>query len=211
MGTIENAVSDLKKGKMIVIYDSEQREGEADLIFHASFADPKKTERLRREAGGMIVLAIGSEIANELGLPFLHEMFKKNGITNTYVKTNYFDTPPYTTPVNHINAHTGVTDNDKALAINDFANIFLQSDRKKYYNEKFRTPGHLPICVSKGIENRRGHTELSVELAKKAGLSECMVLCEMLGSGTALSKSDAQKYAKNNHLVFVEGKEVLRG
>ncbi|MFN7991451.1 MAG: 3,4-dihydroxy-2-butanone-4-phosphate synthase [Candidatus Micrarchaeia archaeon] len=208
MENLDKAAAQLREGRMVVLYDSEKREGEADLIFHASFADPGKTETLRRDAGGMIVLAIGGEIAGELGLPFLHEMFAKNGVKNTYVRTNYADTPPYTTPVNHIRAHTGVTDDDKALAIKDFSNIFTQKDRRGYYESMFRTPGHLPICVSKGIANRRGHTELAVELARRAGLSECMVLCEMLGSGKALPKKDAQGYARRKGLVFVEGRDI---
>ncbi len=203
-----DALVALRKGHFIVLYDGDEREGEADLIFHASFADPKRVEFMRREAGGMIVLAISKEIANELGLPFLHEMFAKNGIENTYVKTNYNDTPPYTTPVNHIDAHTGVTDNDKALAIKDFSEIFNQKNRKKFYNSHFRTPGHLPICVSKGIEKRRGHTELAVEISKMAGINPAMVLCEMLGSGKALSKKEAIAYASKNKLAFVEGKEI---
>lgn len=205
---IKLAMKQLKKGGFIVLYDGDEREGEADLIFHASFTDPKKIELLRREAGGMIVLAIGSTIAKELNLSFLHEIFHSFGIKNVYVRTNYNDTPPYTIPVDHINAHTGVTDNDKTLALKDFADLASKNNKLELFNEKFRTPGHLPICVSKGIENRRGHTELSIELAKLAGLQETMVLCEMLDSGKALSKDKAIKYAKKHKLVFIKGKEI---
>lgn len=206
--SLENVLSQIRSGKMAVLFDGEKREGEADLIIHADFAEVAAVNKLRKDAGGMIVLAIGKEIATELKLPFLHEMFSKNGIENTYVKTNYNDSPPYTIPVNHRNAHTGVTDNDKSLAIKDFAYMIQKKKGIKYFRKNFRTPGHLPICVSKGIENRRGHTELAVELARRTGATECMVLCEMLDYGKALSKENAIEYAKKNNLTFIEGREI---
>ncbi|MEK6981884.1 MAG: 3,4-dihydroxy-2-butanone-4-phosphate synthase [Candidatus Micrarchaeota archaeon] len=205
------AIDSLKKGNFVVLYDSDKREGEADLIIHASAITSEKTNYLRKNAGGSIVLAIGKEIANELELPFLHDLFRERGIKNTYIKTNYADTPPYTVPVNHVKAHTGVTDNDKALAIKEFSKVFSQKtkqDRKDFFDNNFRTPGHLPICVSKGIENRRGHTELSIELAKRANLDGAVVLCEMLSDGFALPVKDAILFAKKNNLSFVKGEDI---
>lgn len=205
------AIDALKKGNFVVLYDSDKREGEADLIIHASAITGKRVNYLRKNAGGSIVLAISQTIANELELPFLHEVFRDYGIKNTYIKTNYFDTPPYTTPVNHVKAHTGVTDNDKTLAIKEFSLIFSQKtkqERKNFFNNNFRTPGHLPICISKGIKNRKGHTELSIELAKRAGLDEAVVLCEMLTDGVALSVKDAVLFAKKNNLVFLKGEDI---
>lgn len=208
--TIGNAIAELKKGNFVILYDSDMREGECDLIIPAFAITPKHITHLRKEAGGSIVLAIGSEIAKELELPYLHDLFTNANIAYTYKKTNYGDTPPYTTPVNHVNAHTGVTDNDKALAIRSFAKIFKEKNRKKFLSENFKTPGHLPICVSKGIEDRKGHTELSVELAKQAGIDECMVLCEMLDDGIALSKEKARKYAEKNNIVFLAGEKLWK-
>ncbi len=208
--SIQSAVAQLKRGEFVVLYDSDSREGECDLIIHASFVTPEIVSRLRKDAGGSIVLAIGNEIAQELQLPFLHDLFTKEKIPITYKKTNYGDTPPYTIPVNHIRAHTGVTDNDRALGIKTFAEIFDQKNKKLFFEQNFRTPGHLPICVSKGIEKRKGHTELSIELAKKAHLSKCMVLCEMLDEGFALSKEKAKKYAEKNDLVFLAGEQIWK-
>ena len=200
--------SEFKKGNPIILFDSEKREGEADLIFHAKNFTAKQNYVLRTHAGGAIVLAIGQEIARKLELPYLHDVFKNAGVKNTYIKTNYADTPPYTLPVNHIKAHTGVTDNDRSLAIREFETMYSMEDPRTFFLTHFRTPGHLPICLSKGIENRRGHTELSIALAKKCGLSECMVLCEMLKEGTALSKLEAQEVAKSKKLLFIEGRDV---
>ena len=205
---VEQALAALRKGQPIVLYDSENREGEADLIFHASAITPQQIAYLRQNAGGSIVLAIGKEVAKELQLPFLHDLFKAAGIPNTYVRTNYNDTPPYTIPINHVDAHTGVTDNDKALAICEFSALLSQRNARRRFLQLFRAPGHLPICVSKGIENRRGHTELACALAHRAGMPECMVLCEMLGVGRALSKTQAQAFARRNQLIFLEGREI---
>ena len=208
---LSKAMNDLKKGKMIVLYDSDEREGEADLVIAAKFVTPKIVNKLRKDAGGAIVLAIGQEIAKDLDLPFLHEMFAKEGIKNTYIKTNYGDPPPYTVPLNHIKAHTGVTDNDRALGIKEFAkiaNLKNKEEKKKFFEQNFKTPGHLPVCVSHGIQNRRGQTELSTELAKKAGMSQVLVLCEMLGLGKALSKQKCIAYAKKHRLAFIEGKDL---
>ncbi len=210
MNSIEGAVNELKKGKFVVLYDGDKREGECDLIIHASFVTPSIITKLRKDAGGSIVLAIENEIARELELPYLHDLFTHAGIKHTYQKTNYGDAPPYTTPVNHINAHTGVTDNDKALAISTCAKIFGQTDKKRFFLDNFRTPGHLPICVSQGIDKRKGHTELSVELAKRAGLTPCVVLCEMLDDGVALSREKARMYAKENGSVFLAGEEIWK-
>jgi 3,4-dihydroxy 2-butanone 4-phosphate synthase len=64
------------------------------------------------------------------------------------------------------------------------------------------------LLISRGLKNRRGHTELATEIARLAGMSEAVVLCEMLGKGKALSKNDAVEYAKRNRFVFIEGKEI---
>lgn len=65
------------------------------------------------------------------------------------------------------------------------------------------------LLIGRGLARRKGHTELSLELSRQAGLRGAMVLCEMLGSGRALAKAEAAAYAKRKGLVFIEGKEVV--
>jgi 3,4-dihydroxy 2-butanone 4-phosphate synthase len=83
----------------------------------------------------------------------------------------------------------------------------------KMFGKEFRSPGHIPICIAAKnlLSERVGHTELIVSLLKMAGLTPVGSGCEMMGdNGKALSKSEAKRYADNNGLVFLEGKEISK-
>ncbi|MBI2676026.1 MAG: 3,4-dihydroxy-2-butanone-4-phosphate synthase [Candidatus Aenigmarchaeota archaeon] len=208
---VKRALIELKEGKMIVLYDEDKREGEADLIFHAASVNPEKIETLRRHAGGLICLAIGKNIAERLNLPFISDVLASNQTAAKMIvkKTAYGDKPAFSIAINHKSVYTGIPDNDRALTIREFAKIINENNRieGKFVNN-FYTPGHVFLLIDRGLEVRRGHTELSIELAKRSGLSEAMVLCEMLGEGKALSKKAAMEYAKSRNLVFLEGREI---
>jgi 3,4-dihydroxy 2-butanone 4-phosphate synthase len=127
-------------------------------------------------------------------------------------KTAYGDRPAFAIPINHKRVYTGITDNDRALTIRSMAELAesgLEQDavRERFFSE-FYSPGHIFLLIGRGIERRRGHTELSLELARRAGLSGAVVLCEMLGKGKALSKEKAKAYASEHGLVFIEGNEI---
>lgn len=206
----EKALAQLKKGGMIVVFDSEGREGEADLMFSARFASPEKVEILRRDAGGLICAAINSKTADEMGLPFFSDVFERGAPELKELlcrKTAYGDRPAFSLPINHRDVYTGITDNDRALTLKRLDEVV--SRRPGDFVKEFYSPGHVFLLIGSGIENRRGHTELSLELARQAGLGGAMVLCEMLGTGKALSKKEAERYAKMHGLVFIEGEEML--
>lgn len=206
---MEEAAERLGKGGLAVVYDGDAREGEADLMVHPSFITPKKIERLRREAGGLICLAMGKEAAERLGIPFFTEVMGKAGMGGISCrKTAYGDEPAFALPVNHKGVYTGITDNDRALTIGELEKTMRLEDAKEEFEKNFYVPGHVFLLVGRGLERRRGHTELGLELAKKAGLSEAMVMCEMLGSGRALGRDEAREYAKRNGFPFIEGKDV---
>ncbi len=210
MGTIENAITQLKKGKIIVVYDSDEREGEADLIFSARFADSAKIEILRKDAGGLICVAIDKKVADKVGLPFFTDMLEKAGPKLREIscrKTAYGDKPAFSLPINHCNVYTGITDDDRALTIRKLDEIVRE--RIGDFSREFYSPGHVFLLIGRGLKTRRGHTELALELARESGLGGAMVLCEMLGEGKALSKNEAVAYAKKYDLVFVEGKEIV--
>lgn len=205
-----NAALELKEGKMIVVYDGDEREGEADLIIGAKFATPIIIEKLRKDAGGLICAAINEEDAKLAKLPFFTDMIE--GISDikkiSCKVTAYGDKPAFSIPINHCEVYTGITDNDRSLTLMKL-NESVENKMNGFY-EEFYSPGHVFLLIGRGINKRKGHTELALELGKKAGL-KTMVLCEMLGSGTALSKKDAKEYAKRNNLLFVEGKEIEKG
>jgi 3,4-dihydroxy 2-butanone 4-phosphate synthase len=211
MDSIEKAAQTLKEGKMVVIYDGDEREGEADMVFHASFASPENIERLRRDAGGLICLSLEGKIAQRLKLPFYADILKDSGCAlkdMECTKTAYGDKPAFAIPVNSKDVYTGITDNDRALTIKSMAELVEEEgDISKRFMEGFYSPGHIFLLIGRGIENRKGHTELTLELARRADMSGAMVLCEMLGSGKALSKQDAKQYAETNGFAFLEGSD----
>jgi len=209
--SLEKTLTALTQGKMIAVYDGDAREGETDLIFHAKFASPEKIEQLRTDAGGLICLAVDTGIANKLGLEFFSDIVTRSGSSLSSMlcrKTAYGDKPAFSISINHKEVYTGITDNDRSLTIKKFSEIVGSTEQKKLFRENFYTPGHVFLLIGSGIENRKGHTELSLELARMAGMDGIMVLCEMLGKGNAMPKEDVKEYCKRNRIEFVEGKEI---
>lgn len=210
VGKIDKAADELKRGNFVIIYDGDKREGEADLIFHASFADAKKIERMRKEAGGLICLALGKEEAEKLGLRFQTELLRNGGLDKIACdKTAYGDEPSFSVSVNHKGVFTGISDDDRSLTIRVVDKVLKSENPYEEFVHNFYAPGHIFLLISRGVENRRGHTELATELARRAGLNGAVVICEMLGSGLALDKEDAREYAKKNWITFIEGKEFF--
>lgn len=220
---IQKAIEELQKGKFILIFDDESREGETDIVMSSDFVKPESIRTMRKDGGGLIFLMTSFEIAEKLKLPFLADLFSE--ITDKYpvLKELAPNDIPYDTKssfslyINHRNTFTGITDIDRGMTMNSFADLskkILKLDESyatKMFGEEFRSPGHVPICVaSKGLlDERSGHTELVVSLLKMAGLTPVGSGCEIMGdNGKALSKKDAELYAKNHNLVFLEGKEI---
>ena len=211
----ETAIQKLKSGSMVVLYDGDEREGEADLVFHAKFAKPETIRTLRKDAGGLICLSLDSEFAKRLELPFYADILANSDYSIKEMeckKAAYGDRPAFAIPVNHKGVYTGITDNDRSLTIRKMAELADEKADAKRLHDKFvhdfYSPGHVFLLIGRGIENRHGHTELTLELARLAGMSGAMVLCEMLGEGRALSKEDARQYAKKNGFAFLEGKDI---
>ena len=124
--SIENALASLRSGKMIAIYDGDEREGETDLIFAAQFASAQKIETLRRDAGGLICLAVSSKTAQKLKLPFYTDILDESNLEVKKLactKTAYGDKPAFSIAINHKQVYTGITDNDRALTISKFDEI----------------------------------------------------------------------------------------
>ena len=208
---IKLAVGQLKKGSFVVLYDGDEREGEADLIFHANFSTPENIATLRKDAGGLICLATDKQTAKKIGLPFFTDLLDHNGLEKIRInKTAYGDKPAFSLPINHRGVYTGIPDNDRALTIKQFANLIRKAHgaMRNAFIQNFYSPGHVFLLIGRELQNRRGHTELSLELAKQAKLTPVMVLCEMLGTGKALSKRKARAYAKKHNFVFLEGNEI---
>ncbi len=211
MSLIEKAASSLRNGKMVAIYDGDEREGEADLMFHPSLATPKKIEILRKDAGGLICVSLGRELAGRLHLPFYTDILANSGLDIASMeckKTAYNDKPAFAIPVNHKEVYTGITDNDRALTVKKISDLAIkEGDIYQEFSNDFYSPGHIFLLIGRGIKNRKGHTELSIALAEKAGLGPVMVICEMLGSGSALEKEKVKEYCKETDTIFLKGRD----
>ena len=125
----------------------------------------------------------------------------------------YGDRPTFSISINHYQTYTGITDRDRAITIREMTNLHLSDDPRSKFISSFKTPGHVPILIaSKGLlRQRRGHTEMSVYLMELAGLTPVTAICEMMDSETysALSVEKAEKFAKQNGIPFLDGKELL--
>jgi 3,4-dihydroxy 2-butanone 4-phosphate synthase len=207
------------------VYDSEKREGETDFVMASQFITPESIKRMRQDGGGLIFLMTSKEVADQLQMPFLANLYSDISDNYPVLKELVPDDIPYDTKssfslyINHRETFTGITDHDRSLTMQKFAELIkriksLDSELAiKEFGREFRSPGHVPICVaSKNLLNeRRGHTELVIALMQMAGLVSAGGGCEIMGNnGKALSKEDTLRYAEKNNFVFLEGKEIVK-
>lgn len=219
---LESAIEAIRKGKMILLFDSEDREGETDLVIPALCTTPRDVAIMRRDGGGLICVAIYGKASDKLGLPFMSDILRsvsKNGhksLTSLIEKKGdipYDSRSSFSLWVNHRETFTGITDNDRALTIRKVGETVAKVMRgeKIDFGDEFRSPGHVALLRAAAglLKERRGQTELSIELAIKAGISPSMVVCEMLDekTGKALKKEDAVRYSKEKNMPFIEGKD----
>lgn len=221
---IHKAITDLQKGKFILIYDDDEREGETDLVIASEFATPESIRTMRKDGGGLIFLMISNEVANKLKLPFLADMYShiedKYPILKELVSNDipYDSKSSFSLYINHRETFTGITDIDRSLTMKKFADLTKKVANvndgyaTKMFGKEFRSPGHVPICVAaeKLLNERKGHTELVISMMKMAGLIPAGSGCEIMGDqGRALPKDKAKQYAKDNGFVFLDGKEIV--
>ncbi len=206
----------LLSGKPVLLFDSMEREAETDMVFYAGSIDYKKISMLRREAGGLICYVSGRRFREALGLEFLNEALMRHPSYGKLVsrRPRYGDPPAFNIWVNHVDTYTGINDMDRATTIKNLhevaVNIYKGFDveaRDKFYGE-FYAPGHVPVLTSRGLAQRRGHTELAVALALITGLTPSMVIAEMLAEGSSLSRGEAYRYARSRGYIMIDGYEV---
>jgi 3,4-dihydroxy 2-butanone 4-phosphate synthase len=214
---IEEALRALAKGEFILLYDFDDRERETDLTIRADAVTPAHVRQMRKDAGGLICTAVHPEAAERLGLPFARDILGTSSLVERdgdipYDPKNHSS---FSLWVNHRETFTGITDRDRSLTITAVAEQVKHSLNGGGHNfgAQFRTPGHMPLLRAAGrlLDERCGQTELSIALADLAGITPAVTVCEMLDdeTGLALSKEDAQAYARKHGLVFIEGQEVV--
>ncbi len=181
--TIEEAIEELRAGRIILVSDDEDRENEGDMICSAAFATQENINFMARYARGLICTPMSEEVAIRLGLP---PMVAEN--------TDNHQTA-FTVSVDHIDTTTGISAAERAYTM-------MKCADKATSPGELRRPGHVFPLVARrgGVLARNGHTEATVDLMRLAGLYECGVCCEVMDEDGTMMKSDglwelAQKYS----------------
>jgi 3,4-dihydroxy 2-butanone 4-phosphate synthase len=221
---LASAAEALARGEPVLIFDAVDREGETDLVLLSERATPELVRLLRRDAGGWICAAISDELRRRLGLPFYSELLARSERDYPILgplareELRYDRRSPFGVHLHHRATYTGIPDNDRARAIRAVGELARDAPRlsddalRARFTEEFSSPGHLPVIYAAPglLAERKGHTELSVSLARMAGLSESVTVCEMLGdSGGARSPEAAREYADAHGWSFLEGRTVV--
>lgn len=189
-GTIEQAISDIGAGKMILVADDVDRENEGDLICAASLVTPELINFMIRNAGGLICLALTGERADQLRLPQQSEQNTEEQRTAFTVSID---------AAHRFGVTTGVSAQDRAKTIQvavDSATIPAD----------LRRPGHIfPLRAREGgVLQRVGHTEAAIDLARLAGVYPSGVICEVLNDdGTTAKRPELERFAKKHKLTFI--------
>ncbi|SDC92034.1 3,4-dihydroxy-2-butanone-4-phosphate synthase [Natrinema hispanicum] len=206
----DHALESLRAGEPILVHDAADREGETDLIYHADAVTPDAVARLRNDAGGLVCVALGHDVAETFDLPFYSEAVDHPATADH--ELGYDDRSSFSLTVNHRDTYTGITDEDRSTTIQALGEAAATPEATDFADE-FRVPGHVHLL--KGAPNllaqREGHTELALALAEAADQSSAIVVCEMLDddTGEALSPDDAHAYAERHDFAYLEGQDVL--
>lgn len=191
---VEEALEDLKKGKIILVSDNEDRENEGDLICAAEFATTENVNFMASYGKGLICMPMSENIVEKLKIP---QMVSNN--------TDNHETA-FTVSIDHISTTTGISAVERSIT----ALKCVQDDVKP---EDFRRPGHMfPLLAKKnGVLERNGHTEATVDLMKLAGLKECGLCCEVMNDdGTMMKIEQLQKMSKTYNLKYITIKDIQR-
>ncbi len=213
--SLESGLQSLKRGEFALLFDSAGRENEIDMVVAAEFVTPEHVARMRQHAGGLLCIAIENDFGNSLGLRYMHDILAESSTDKEMIMglAPYGDRPTFSISVNHYQTYTGITDKDRSLTIQEMAKIFNVDNKKKKFVSSFKTPGHVPLLIASKelLQTRQGHTEMSIYLTKLAGLTPVTAICEMMDAETytALSVEKAEKYAKQNAIPLIDGKELL--
>jgi 3,4-dihydroxy 2-butanone 4-phosphate synthase len=218
--SLSEAIAALKAGRFVLVHDDDARENEIDMVIAAEHIKPHHIATMRKDAGGLLCLAIANEITSKLGLVYMHDIIENMGKINpvflslTEGKASYGDKPSFSITINHRSTYTGITDYDRALTISKMAEICKNIDYGgvQQFTSNFRAPGHVPILIASKhlLHERMGHTELCVYLMQLANLTPAVAICEMMDSVThkALSITTGQEYASKFGIPLIDANEL---
>jgi len=220
---VKDAVEALKRGETVLLYDSDGREEETDIVVAGEFSSIENVRRMRKDGGGLVCVSLHPRIAKNLGIPFIVDVWKNSAQRYPIFEALEANDIPYderssfSITVNHRRTFTGISDRDRSLTITELAKLgkmALEGKGVEDFGRNFRSPGHVTLLrAAEGlVSERRGHTELSLALMELACLTPVAAICEMLGDdGNSLGKKEAQRYAEKHGLVILSGADVVEG
>lgn len=192
--SVEQAIEDIKQGKMLVMVDDEDRENEGDIVFAATFSDTDKINFTITHAKGVLCTPISEEIAKKLDLA---PMVSSN--------TSSHETA-FTVTIDAKEATTGVSAYERDMTIK------LMCSPTTVPND-FVRPGHIFPLIAKngGVLVRTGHTEGCVDLCKLAGLMEVAICCEIIkDDGTMARRDDLELFCEKFGLNMVAISDIVK-
>ena len=185
--TIEEALEDLRQGKIVLVTDDETRENEGDFICAAEFATTDNVNFMATHGKGLICMPMSIELCKKLQLS---QMVMDN--------TDNHETA-FTVSIDHVSTTTGISAAERSIT----AMQCVSEDAKP---EDFRRPGHMfPLTAKRnGVLERNGHTEATVDLMRLAGLKECGLCCEIMREdGTMMRTPELIGLAEQWNLKFI--------
>lgn len=193
-GKLEQALQDLRDGKLILVIDDPERENEGDLICAAEHATPENINAMASLAKGLICMPMSTELCEQLGLSQMVEVNTDNHAT------------AFTVSIDHIETTTGISAFERSLTA-----MKTVADGAK--PQDFRRPGHMfPLEARKGgVLKRAGHTEATVDLMRMAGLKECGLCCEIMREdGMMMRTTELLAFAKEHGYTVITVEEIIR-
>ncbi len=194
LNKVEDAIQDIRNGKMVVVVDDEDRENEGDLVLAAEFATPEKVNFILKHARGLVCVALKEKRIIELNLP---PMVSRNQMSLNTAFTVSVEVKEGIT--------TGISAQDRSRTIQALANPNLLSD-------DFVKPGHIfPLQAKKGgVLVRAGHTEASIDLCEAAEVFSAGVICEILNDdGTMARLPELKTFAKEFDLKIISIADLI--
>lgn len=170
--TVDEAIEDLKKGKIILVTDDAERENEGDFICAAEFATTENINFMATYGKGLICMPMSEDYVKKLEIP---QMVDKN--------TDNHETA-FTVSIDHVSTSTGISAAERSATA-------LACVAKNAKPKDFRRPGHMfPLLAKKnGVLERNGHTEATVDLCRLAGLNTCGLCCEVMGDDGTMMRT----------------------
>lgn len=187
LSSIDEILSDFKKGRFVILVDDENRENEGDLVIAADFITSEAVNFMAKEARGLICLSLTAEQIERLKLPMMYSKEHQRGPTQTAFTYS-------------IEASSGVT---TGISAADRAHTIKVSSRLTAKPEDVICPGHIfPLKAHpKGVLGRAGHTEASVDLAILSGLTPASVICEVINDDGSMARlPDLVQFAEKHQI-----------